>query len=133
TIQINVYRFSKGDLIELLHNRFMEALTNAIGLWRHGLGVCVVDVIDCQVQLIVVMINPSAELSTPVCQYAQYRQVVLFVEWHYLVIEQVSRRDRGLSRIQLAVSNLGIGIDTGLLINPTNALEVADIKRVLRS
>lgn len=37
----------------------MEALTDAIGLRRHGLGFGVIDVIDRQVKLVIMLINTS--------------------------------------------------------------------------
>src|SRR6266487_7160155 len=49
------------------------------------------------------------------------------------VVQQVGRGDRRLAVIQLAESDLGIGVDEGLLVDPPDALEIADVERVLRA
>src|SRR6516165_1320462 len=47
------------------------------------------------------------------------------------VIEDLGRGDRGLAVIQLGEGDLGIGVDEGLLIDPPDALQRADIEGVL--
>ena len=47
------------------------------------------------------------------------------------VIEQIRCRDRRLAIVQLGASNLRIGIDEGLLVDAANALQIADIERIL--
>src|SRR6266568_1350346 len=59
--------------------------------------------------------------------------IVLLEEWQYPVVQQVGRGDRRLAVIQLAESDLGIGVDEGLLVDPPDALEIADVERVLRA
>jgi hypothetical protein len=42
-----------------------------------------------------------------------------------------ARRCRWLAIIKLSASDLGVGVDEGLMIDPANALQIADIERVL--
>jgi len=41
------------------------------------------------------------------------------------------RSDRRFAVIQLGEGDLGIGVDEGLLVDPPDALQGADIKRIL--
>src|SRR6516162_4701040 len=56
---------------------------------------------------------------------------VLVVEWHHPVVEDLGGGDRCLAIIQFGERDLGIGVDHGLLIDPTNALQGADIEGIL--
>jgi hypothetical protein len=56
---------------------------------------------------------------------------VLLEERQRTVVEQIGRRDRRLAIVELGEGDLGVGVDEGLLINAPNALEIADIERVL--
>ena len=89
------------------------------------------DVVDCQIKLVVMSLNLSAVFGFAIRQHPQHRQFMLNEERQNLVIEQVSRRDRRLGRIELREGHLGVGIDKSLLINATNAFHRADIESVL--
>jgi len=56
---------------------------------------------------------------------------VLLKERYNPVIEQIRGRDRRLAIVQLGASNLRIGVYEGLLVDAADALEIADIERVL--
>ena len=56
---------------------------------------------------------------------------MLFIERQYPVVEQVSRRNGRLGRVQLGVGDLAIGVDIGLLVDAANALEGANVECVL--
>ena len=58
---------------------------------------------------------------------------MLVIERHHPVIEDFGRGDRGLAVIQLGKGDLGVGVDKGLLIDPPDALQRADIEGVLRA
>ena len=49
----------------------------------------------------------------------------------HTVVKQISRRNRRLAIVELSGGYLGVGVDEGLLIDPTDALEIADVERVL--
>ena len=77
-VQIHLQRFqvvvqflAKGDLIKLLQNRLMETFTNAIRLRCLDLCLCVINVVDCQVQLIIMALYTPTELRSSVGQYPQ--------------------------------------------------------------
>lgn len=91
-----------------------------------------INVVDGQEELEVVFVNAPAILRPAIRHNAQHRQIVFLVEWQYPIVQQISRRDRGLGGVQLGMCHLGIGVDIGLLINPPDALQCADIERVLR-
>ena len=57
---------------------------------------------------------------------------MLVVERHYPVIEDLGGGDRGLAVIQLGKGDFGVDIDEGLLIDPPDALQGADVESVLR-
>jgi len=90
-----------------------------------------VDIIDRQEPLVVVGFYPVTVFRVPVGEDAQYRQIVRLVEGQYPVIQQISCRDRCFGRMQLALCDLGIGIDIGQLVNATYVLERDVVKCVL--
>lgn len=132
-IDIHIERFAKRHLIKLLQDGFVEALANAVGLRRPGLGFSMLDVVDRQVQLIVVALGLAAIFRTAIGEYAQQRQSLGLQEGQYPVIEQIRRGDRRLGGVELGKRHLGVGVHEGLLIHPAHPLEGADVKGVLRS
>src|SRR6266700_3797902 len=98
-----------------------------------SLGARMIDVLDREIELVLVPFGIAAELATAVGEHAQQLGIVLLEEWQYPVVQQVGRGDRRLAVIQLAESDLGIGVDEGLLVDPPDALEIADVERVLRA
>ena len=123
--------FAERDLIKFLQYGLVEPLANAVGLWVFDLGLCVVNVVDGQEQLIVVLVGSAAEFRSPVGQDAQHRKFIFFVEWQHLIIEKVGRGDRSLGCVELGMGNLAIGIDIGLLVNSPHAFQRTDIEGVL--
>ena len=49
------------------------------------------------------------------------------------IVEQVSCRNRRFGLIQFAMHDLAVGIDKGLLIETTDAFELANIECILRT
>ena len=56
---------------------------------------------------------------------------MLVEERHHPVVEQVGGGDRGLAVVELGEGHLGVGVDEGLLVDPPDALQRADIEGVL--
>src|SRR5205823_12973569 len=110
----------------------MEALADPVGLWALGLGAAVIDVLDRQVELVLVAF-PAAELGAAIGQHPAQPDAVLIVERHHPLVEDLGGGDRGLAVIELGDGHLGVGIDKGLLINPPDALQRADVEGVLRA
>jgi hypothetical protein len=54
-------------------------------------------------------------------------------ERHHAIVQQVGGGDRGLAVVELGEGHLRIGVDEGLLVDPTHALERADGEGVLRA
>src|SRR6185312_8483793 len=52
-------------------------------------------------------------------------------KWQHTIIEQIGRRDGRLAIVELGKAYLGIGVDEGLLVDASNALQIADIERIL--
>ena len=48
-----IYLAPERDLVELLQNRFAEALADAVGLRMADLGLCVLNVVQCEIELII--------------------------------------------------------------------------------
>ena len=116
--------------IELVQDGAMEALADSIGLRALGLGAAVIDVLDREVELIVVAFT-AAEFGAPVSQHPRQPDTVLIIERHHPIIEDLGRGDRCLAIIEFGAGDLGIGVDKGLLVDPPDALQGADIKRIL--
>ena len=57
---------AERDLVEFLQDRFMEPLANAIRLRRFHFGLRVIDIVDCQEELEIVLVDAPAILSAPV-------------------------------------------------------------------
>lgn len=119
-----VDHLSEGYLIELLFDRSVEPLADAVGLGTVGLGPRMVDIINGQVQLIIVPLRPATELGAAVGQYAQQIDPFRLQQRQYPIVEQISRRDRCFGLVQLAGRHLAVGVDKGLLINPANTLNL---------
>jgi hypothetical protein len=62
---------------------------------------------------------------------AQQLDIVLLEERQHTVIEQIGRRDGRLAVVELGKAYLGVGVDEGLLVDASNALQIADIERIL--
>src|SRR3982074_2965991 len=52
-------------------------------------------------------------------------------EGDHAVVQKIGRRDRRLAIIELGASNLGVGVDKGLLVDTPDPLQIANIERVL--
>ena len=111
----------------------MEAFTDAVRLWALGLGARVIDVLDCEIQLVLVPFGIATELAAAVGQYAQQLDIMLLEERQHTVIEQICRRDGRLAVVELGKAYLGVGVDEGLLVDASNGLQIADIERILRA
>ena len=104
----------------------MEALTDTIGLGAVGFGPFgrlwagsgVIDVLDSQVELIGMVLWPAAVLRSPICQDALQLDTLLIKEGNHAVIEQISCR---LVCVELDISHPAVGVDEGLLIDPTHS------------
>ena len=122
--------FTERHPIELIQDGAMEALADSIGLRALGLGAAVIDVLDREVELIVVAFT-AAEFGAPVSQHPRQPDTVLIIERHHPIIEDLGRGDRGLAVIELGKGDFGIGVDDGLLTDPADTLQGADIEGVL--
>src|SRR5262245_30135151 len=122
---------TEGDAVELVEDRLVEPLADAVGLRRVRFGARVGDVLDGEVELVLVVLA-AAELAAAVGEHADERNGVRVEERHDAIVEQVSRRQRGLGQVQLAKADLGVGVDEGLLVDAPYSLEGATVERVLR-
>ncbi len=91
-----------------------------------------VDVIDRQEELEIVFVDAHAVFRPAICHDPQYRQVVLIIAWQHPVIAQVGGGYQCFGGVELGMRHLAIGVDIGLLVDPSNTLERADIEGVLR-
>src|SRR6201986_4100455 len=89
------------------------------------------DVLDRKVKLVFVSLRVATILAAAVGQYAQKLDVVLLEQRQHPIIEQICRRDRCLAIVKFSASDLGVRIDEGLLVDAANALQIADIERIL--
>ena len=73
----------------------------------------------------------TAKLGAAIGQHARQPDGVLVIERHHPIIEDLGRGDRGLAVIELGKGDFGIGVDKGLLTDPADTLQGADIEGVL--
>jgi len=111
----------------------VEALTDSVRLRALGLGAGVINILDCEVELILMALWIATIFAATVGQHAQQPNVMAIEQRDHLVIEKIGGRDRRLAVIGLGASDLGISIDEGLLIDASHSLQLADIERVLRT
>src|SRR5262249_6136931 len=101
------------------------------GLWALGLGARMIDVLDREIELILVPLGIAAVFAAAVGQHTHELYVVALEQGDRSIVEQIGRRDRGLAIVELGAGDLGIGVDEGLLVDPSDPLQVADVERVL--
>ena len=111
----------------------MEALADAIRLRRLHFSFGVINIVDCQKQLIVMSICSSAVFGASISQHPKHRQVMRFKEWQHAIIEKVCCCDRRLRFVEFAVSDFAVGINKRLLINSTNPLQSTNVEGILRA
>lgn len=92
SLQIRVQHLSEHDLIELLQHRLVESFADAVSLRTPGLGLRMVDVVDCEIQRVVMSIRSTTVHRTPVGQHPQQRQTVCLEQRQHSVAKQVGRR-----------------------------------------
>jgi hypothetical protein len=55
-----VYLLAERHPVKLIERSLMKALADAVGLWALGLGAGVIDVLDCEVKLVLVSLRVAA-------------------------------------------------------------------------
>src|SRR5262245_27226889 len=68
--------------VELIEQRLVEALADAIGLRAPRLGACVIDILHREVELVLVRLWLAAELGATVGEHATDHDLVLVEERH---------------------------------------------------
>src|SRR5262249_2565117 len=122
--------FAERHPVELIQYGAMEALANTVCLWALGLGAAVIDVLNGKVELVFMALGP-AKLGAAISQHSRQADAVLIIERYHPAIEDLGPRDRGPPVIQFRKGDFGIGVDHGLLIDPADALQGADIEGIL--
>ena len=128
---VGVDLFAECDRVKLLQDGFMKPFTDTVGLRRSRTSFSVLDVIECQIQFIIVMLGFAAIFRATVGQDSQHRHVVFLEKRQDAVVQEVSGGNGGLGGIALGKGDFAVSVDKGLLINPPHTLECPDVKRVL--
>ena len=76
-------------------------LADAVGLQAVGLGARMIDILDGEVELIFVPLRIAAIFAATVGQHAQQLDVMALEQWQHAVVEEIGRRDRRLSIVEL--------------------------------
>jgi hypothetical protein len=71
--------------------------------------------------VVIMLFDAATILAASICQNSKQRYLVFLVERQHPVVQQVCRGDRGLRRIQPSESDLHVGVDEGLLVDPAHA------------
>ena len=123
--------FAKAYLVELLQHGFMEPLAHAVGLRRSGFGFGMIDIVDCQIELIVMRFRLAAIFGATVSQDADNAHALFGKEWQYTVVEQIGGGNWRFGCVELGHSHFAVGIDEGLLVDAANAFDRPDVERIL--
>jgi hypothetical protein len=91
----------------------------------------VVDILDRQVELVLVPLRVAAVFAAAIGQHPAERDGVFLIERQHPVIQQIGGGDRRLDVVELGETDLGVGIDEGLLVNAADALQRPNIESVL--
>lgn len=102
-------------------------------VWGLGLGPGMVDVLHCQIELVLVAVGRPTVLGAAIGEDPEQRNLVPLEEGHHPVVQQIGRGEWGLGVAELGEGDLAVGVHEGLLVNPAHALERADVKGVLGS
>lgn len=129
-IQIDLQFFDRAvdlapecDLVKLLQDRLVKALANTVGLRMTDLGLRVLDVIQGQVELIVVRFRPAAVFRAAIGQHPDQPHALFLQEGQYPVIQHIGGSNRRLRGVELGCRPFRVGIDEGLLVNASHALD----------
>ena len=68
-----VHLFAERYTIEFVEHGLVEPFTDAVGLRALGLGARVIDVLDCEIQLVLVPFGIATELAAAVGEHAWKR------------------------------------------------------------
>jgi hypothetical protein len=74
----------------------------------------------------------AAEFRATVGQHAAELDPVLVEERHYPIVQEISRGDWRLAVVECGERHLRISVDEGLLVDPPDALQRANVEGVLR-
>ena len=92
-----------------------------------------VDILHRQIQLILVGFPVSAVFRAAIGENTQPWNIVFFIERKHAVMQHVGRYQRILAIVQLGKGHFRVGVDEGLLVNASDALDGADLVGVLRA
>ncbi len=104
--------------------------TDFIRLWALRLGPGMIDILQCEIELIFVS-GIAAIFGTAIGQNTRELHLLFIEEGHDPIIQEIGRGDRRLAIIEFSESDFRIGINKSLLIDAANALHDADVEGVL--
>src|SRR5438477_4575887 len=84
-------------------------------------------------KFVFVVLALAAVFRTAIGEHAQQRNLMLFEEWQYAVVEQVGRDQGVLAVIEFGEGDYGVGVEETLLVDTTYSLDGAHVVRVLRA
>jgi hypothetical protein len=71
-----IHLLAERDSVEFVEHGLVKALTNAVGLRALGLGARVIDVLNCEIELVLVPFGIAAELTPAIGQDAEKLDIV---------------------------------------------------------
>src|SRR5690606_15925173 len=88
-------------------------------------------ILNAQVQLVLMMFASAAVFGPSVCENAQQIHALFFVEGQHLIVERIGGHKGILAVVKLGKGYSCVGINEGLLVDFTNAFDIADVVGVL--
>ena len=92
-----------------------------------------VDVFNCQVELILMMLTRAAVFRAAVGENPEKINVLLLVKRQHFVVEHIGGHERILSVVEFGQGHARVSVDECLLVDLADAFDVADVVRVLRA
>ena len=90
-----------------------------------------IHILDREIEFVFVPLRIAAIFAAAIGQHAHELDLVAVEEREHAIVQKIGRRDRRLAIIELGEGDLGVGVDEGLLVDPPDPFQVADIEGVL--
>jgi hypothetical protein len=91
------------------------------------------DSLYAQIELVFMVLPVAAVFRAAIGEDSQKRNVMFLEEGKYAVVQQISGNKGIFSVVELGHRHFGVGIDEGLLVNPSDTFQITHIEGVLKA
>lgn len=108
----------------------MEAFEEAIALRTPDLSGFVLDIFKLEEKFVRVLVRTATEFAPIVGENSLDGDAVLLEEGQDVIVEEVNGSKRHFRGVEASESEAGMAVDSGLRIDASNALKIADMESV---